>query len=66
MRDWNAEWQEALKNSDYNRIANLAIDFVATAEKYGQIIISEKYLPANEKTIKPRDIGNYILSMLDS
>jgi hypothetical protein len=35
------------------------VDFVQTALRYGQIIITEKFLPVSMKTIKPLYIGGF-------
>jgi hypothetical protein len=37
--------------------AGLAKDFVFNTRKYGVLIITEKFLPVHQKTIKPIDIG---------
>jgi hypothetical protein len=42
----------------YFRLSAHAQDFVSTAEKYAKIVISEKNLPFEKKTVKPaREIG---------
>lgn len=42
----------------YFRLSAHAQDFVSTAEKYAKIVISEKTLPFEKKTVKPaREIG---------
>ena len=40
----------------YERLAALAQDFSFTARQYGRIIILEKNLPNDLKTIKPQDL----------
>eukprot|EP01091_Cochliopodium_minus_P008798 TRINITY_DN2050_c0_g2_i9.p1 TRINITY_DN2050_c0_g2~~TRINITY_DN2050_c0_g2_i9.p1 ORF type:complete len:1349 (-),score=401.15 TRINITY_DN2050_c0_g2_i9:136-4182(-) len=59
--EWNEKFQElmSLENSyeKYDGLRNLAQDFVYCAETYGRIIISEKCLPNEKKTIKPVGIG---------
>jgi hypothetical protein len=62
VKDWNAEFQTLLDMPDdgsdkFLRLRNLAHDFISTAEMYGKIIISEFYLPVEEKTIKPFSAG---------
>ncbi len=37
----------------YNNLSRLAHDFVYTAKKYGTLIITERYLPDSQKTIRP-------------
>lgn len=43
--------------SKYQQLAYLAHDFQHAAEVYGRIIISERFVPVDYKTIKPLDIG---------
>jgi hypothetical protein len=43
--------------SKYQQLAHLAHDFQHAAEVYGRIIISERFVPVDYKTIKPLDIG---------
>ncbi len=43
--------------ADYNKLANLANNFLEVAKSYGKIIISEVSLPVEKKTIKPANIG---------
>jgi hypothetical protein len=43
--------------SKYQQLAYLAHDFQHAAEVYGRIIISERFVPVEFKTIKPLDIG---------
>ena len=43
--------------SKYQQLAYLAHDFQHAAEVYGRIIISERVVPVEFKTIKPLDIG---------
>jgi hypothetical protein len=45
--------------SKYQQLAHLAHDFQHAAEVYGRIIISERFVPEQFKTIKPLDIGAY-------
>ncbi len=44
--------------SKYRQLAYLAHDFQHAAEVYGRIIISERFEPEANKTIKPLKIGN--------
>ena len=59
-RRWNEEFQRSFEEEEdslpkYRRLLNLSNDFVFAAQMYGKIIISERYLPVKEKTIKPND-----------
>jgi tetratricopeptide (TPR) repeat protein len=69
--EWNAKFQSALKritqfsyNSSneerltaYLLLSNLAKDFIFIVRTYAKIIISEVYIPFDDKTIKPIKIG---------
>ena len=59
FEDWNEMFQESLrlKEKGYARLAHLARDFFSSSKTYGKIIISEFYLPENEKTIKSINAG---------
>lgn len=68
IRDWNREFQSILsaisrsgedgsKLDRYNMLSSLAHDFLYVAKVYGKIIILERFLPSNQKTIKPVNIG---------
>eukprot|EP01091_Cochliopodium_minus_P008088 TRINITY_DN1798_c0_g1_i1.p1 TRINITY_DN1798_c0_g1~~TRINITY_DN1798_c0_g1_i1.p1 ORF type:complete len:1165 (-),score=271.99 TRINITY_DN1798_c0_g1_i1:41-3277(-) len=56
---WNEKFQNLVAGGEdkYEELTELGNDFVASASKYGKIIISELYLNYNEKTIKPLTIG---------
>ena len=58
---WNTEFQNALDMPEgkekWEKLAHLARDFVYCSKTYGKIIISEYYLPEEEKTIKSCDAG---------
>ena len=58
---WNTQFQEALDMDEgktkWEKLAHLARDFVYCSKTYGKIIISEYYLPEDEKTIKSIDAG---------
>ena len=67
-RDWNDEFQALLSTvSDdetvldnqhsFEQLSELAADFAFTARAIGRIIISEKYLSKDEKTIRPAAMG---------
>ena len=67
-RDWNEEFQSLLSTvSDdetvldnqhsFEQLSELAADFAFTARAIGRIIISEKYLSKDEKTIPLAQIG---------
>jgi hypothetical protein len=72
--DWNTQFAEAIDhigklthNSHfderlraYERLAQLAADFNYTVRTYARIIISEVYLPKDQKTIKPLEIGGIV------
>lgn len=57
QEDWNMEFQAALDlpegSEKWNRLSQLARDFVYCSKTYGKIIISEYYLPDKQMTIKP-------------
>lgn len=57
LLDWNKEFYklQSLQNDfkKFERLASLANDFVYAAESYGKIIISERYLPVETKSLKP-------------
>jgi len=59
--DWNEEFQAGLDlpegTEKWETLSRLARDFVYCSKTYGKIIISEYYLPAGEKTIKPFNAG---------
>ena len=59
--DWNKAFQKILVLPDsfkkYQQLSSLYRDFCYAAKTYGRIIISEKFLPRDEKTIKPIDAG---------
>ena len=54
-RNWNSEFQSLLDQEPSRErtiaLRDLAHDFVHAAKKYGKIIISEKNLPDEMKTI---------------
>jgi hypothetical protein len=58
---WSKRFQAYMALEDEQtrllKLAYLAHDFQHAAEVYGRIIISERYLPVEDKTIKPLDIG---------
>src|SRR3990167_2054175 len=58
---WNMEFQEALDmkegHAKWTKLSKLAHDFVYCSKTYGKIIISEYYLPEDQKTIKSIDAG---------
>ena len=58
---WNESFQEILAAPDdlakFRRLRNLAHDFTHAASVYGRIIISERFLPVADKTIKPLSLG---------
>ena len=60
-RNWNEEFQkmneEKHSPSKFERLSQLAHDFVYAAKLYGKIICSEVCLPEDRKTIKPTLIG---------
>lgn len=45
------------ENLSFKDMFNLAEDFQNSVLQYGKIIISERYLPHSNKTIKPLDLG---------
>lgn len=52
---------DKLRMETYVDLIGLAEDFVTSAVRYGQIIISEVYLPPSKKTIRPNEsIGGVI------
>jgi len=59
-KDWNSAWQEALElpqrakgGSRWERLAKLSADFKATAENYCRVIVMERHLLDDQKTVKP-------------
>ena len=60
-RQWNEEFQAFLEMEDgvekYSFLRMLYSDFCYAADAYGRIIISERHLPVDMKTIKPASIG---------
>ena len=60
-RDWNQEYQKLIESAPTVQVAkslvNLSQEFVRTASIYGQIIISELFLPTSAKTIPPAAVG---------
>jgi hypothetical protein len=68
---WNEKFQQSIEKirrltpntrqedriKVYEELAHHSQDFVYTATTYGKIIISEVYLPPEEKTIKPLQAG---------
>lgn len=69
--DWNDKFQKAMdeiqnltpnssilqQEKAYHQLANLSTDFIYTVKTYARIIISEAYLPDDQKIIKPVDVG---------
>ncbi len=52
---------ERKRTETYVELIGMAEDFVASAVRYGQIIVSEVYLPLHRKTIKPdKTVGGVI------
>jgi hypothetical protein len=62
-RDWNAEFQTLLEMEDgvekYALLRALYSDFCYAALSYGSIIISERHLPVDQKTIRPVSLGGH-------
>jgi hypothetical protein len=58
---WNDSFQVILALDDgptkFRKLRNLAHDFTHAASVYGRIIISERFLPVEQKTIKPLMLG---------
>eukprot|EP01125_Pyxidicula_operculata_P015455 TRINITY_DN5247_c0_g1_i2.p1 TRINITY_DN5247_c0_g1~~TRINITY_DN5247_c0_g1_i2.p1 ORF type:complete len:2540 (-),score=775.56 TRINITY_DN5247_c0_g1_i2:128-7747(-) len=66
VKKWNEEFQELMEIEDdveeapmfkFKAIANLTRDFISVAQVYGKIIISERFLPYKDKTIKPKSLS---------
>lgn len=61
VTDWNKHFQEVLEmpigEQKSLMLASLIKDFHFNARKYGEVIISEKHLPLEKKTIKPVSLG---------
>ena len=61
ITDWNTNFQNImnLPNGEQKSLllASIIKDFHFNARKYGEVIISEKYLPEKMKTIKPVCLG---------
>lgn len=60
-RDWNEEFQKLNEQIDspikFQKLSQLAQDFVYAAKMYGKIICSEVCIPDEKKTIKPINLG---------
>jgi hypothetical protein len=60
-KDWNKAFQTILalpeSESKYQKLSQLAHEFIFVAETYGKVIISEINVPVEHKTIKPISIG---------
>lgn len=60
-RDWNEEFQRINDERDsptkFERLSQLANDFVYAAKLYGKIICSEVCVPEERKIIKPSLMG---------
>jgi hypothetical protein len=60
-KDWNKNFQSILdeeeSESKYQRLSQIAHEFIFVAETYGKVIISEINVPFDQKTIKPISIG---------
>ncbi|EGG14472.1 hypothetical protein DFA_12244 [Cavenderia fasciculata] len=58
---WNEKFQELLEEKDseekFKKLSTIANEFVYCANTYGKIIISERNLENDQKTILPIDIG---------
>lgn len=57
IHSFNSNTSTKVKSKAYVDLLHLYQDFLFSARTYGKIIISEVYLPDNEKTIKPVQIG---------
>ena len=61
--NWNGQFQEImnLPNGEQKsmKLASIIKDFHFNARKYGEVIISEKYLPLEKKTFKPVKMGGF-------
>jgi len=61
LTSWNTEFQTVIEMEDclekFERLSSLEQDFVYAAETYGRIIISEHFLPHDNRTIKPVSVG---------
>ncbi|KAL7711905.1 Clu domain-containing protein [Entamoeba marina] len=59
--NWNDRYQEILSEEEslekYDALVRFANNFLSTVETYGKIIISEMFLPIDQKTIKPVTLG---------
>ena len=59
--NWNSDFQKASQEEDQEerslKMAEVIKNFHFNAQKYGEIIISEKFIPPAMKTIKPVSIG---------
>lgn len=63
--DWNEGFQTLVAQPDslekFTELTRLAKEFVYLAETYGRIIIAESYLEPEKRTIKPADLGSFLL-----
>ena len=64
--DWNESFQKLIEMKElteeerlekYKKLTTLAKDFVRVAKTFGKIIISEKFLPPQSRTINPVVVG---------
>ena len=46
-----------LEYEKFDKLSKLARDFKSAALRYARVIVSERYLPDDRKTIKPGNVG---------
>jgi hypothetical protein len=51
------ESTEEQKLQKYKKLSSLSKDFVHVAKRFGKIIISERFLPRERRTINPTSVG---------
>eukprot|EP00727_Mastigamoeba_balamuthi_P008686 m51a1_g444 hypothetical protein (1769) ;mRNA; r:86393-107549 len=57
MQKWGSQTSDTSKCNTMIRLINLANDFIYAATTFGKIIIAELYIPVQQKSIKPIDLG---------
>jgi len=56
-QDWNGDFQKAFEERDGEKMYQIAVDFEDAVVRYTKVIISERFLPDHNKTIKLWNAG---------
>ncbi|GAB5371159.1 hypothetical protein AAMO2058_001555300 [Amorphochlora amoebiformis] len=59
VQNWDDEFQRALETENWEKLHQVAIDFVETATLYGKIVILEQFLPDSQRTVKVDRVGGW-------